>query len=58
MLFLTLQCLQAYLDLKKTPNLQNETKERLVNNCHEYNLLQIKKHFKELFAKWTVWING
>lgn len=45
MLFLTLQCLQAYLDLKqKHPNLQNETKERLVNNCHEYKLIANQKN--------------
>lgn len=45
MLFLTLQCLQAYLDLKKKhPNLQNETKERLVNNCHEYKLIANQKN--------------
>lgn len=46
MLFLTLQCLQAYLDLKKKhPNLQNKTKERLVNNCHEYKLIANQKTF-------------
>lgn len=45
MLFLALQCLQAYLDLKKPPNLRHGTKERLVNNCHEYKLIANQKTF-------------
>lgn len=47
MLFFTLQCLQAYLDLKKkpAPNLQHGTKEIFVNNCHEYKLIANQKIF-------------
>lgn len=30
---------------KKTPNLQHGTKERLVNNCHEYKLIANQKTF-------------